>query len=147
MSRVDNFLNFVIAWLRPGCGERHRRARPSLDGVAVFIAGLAGRRTEGTTGLADAARSITSQAAVTVGRPFANKMAPRHALHVPSPSNWILKRGEGRDSVQSVSKPSIMRVVSIVMINTHRRQGQAHGRRGPVSANLSACADHLSRSV
>jgi len=38
-------------------------------------------------GLADAARSITSQAAVTVGRPLASRMAPRHALHVPSLSN------------------------------------------------------------
>src|SRR4051812_47404619 len=55
-------------------------------------------------GLANAARSITSQAAVTVGRPFDNKMAPRHALHVPSLSNWTLKRGEGRDSVQSCQR-------------------------------------------
>jgi len=37
--------------------------------------------------LIDAARSIASQAAVTVGRPLASRIASRYALHVPSLSN------------------------------------------------------------
>src|SRR5215211_8822316 len=64
--------------------------------------------------LADAARSIASHAAVTVGRPLASRIAPRNALQVPSPSKRMVQRGAGKGpAVPDKPTESNMRLVSV----------------------------------
>src|SRR3954465_3516551 len=111
-------------WLEP---PRRRGALGSLMGAAG--------------GLADAARSsIASQATVTVGRPLASRMAPRHALQVPSLSKRTLHRGEGVGSAREVSNQSDMRFVSVAARrSTQERLAEAppdsKRTRGPKAAN------------
>jgi len=74
------------------------RRQPWLEPTRRLGAG--GSLMGAAGGLAAAARSSASQAAVTVGRLLASRMAPRHALQVPSPSKRTLHRGEGVGSAR-----------------------------------------------